>query len=52
MIALSTFWVTLVFLTKATLAAFGAGLALLAFGAIFMAILLPEISCVLSRHLA
>jgi hypothetical protein len=44
MIALATFWATFVFLIKAALAAFGAGLAFFVFGAIFVAILLSSIS--------
>lgn len=48
MIALTAFGATFVFLTKAALAAFGTGLALLVFGALFVAILLSAMSGALS----
>lgn len=47
MIALTTFCATLVFLSKAALAAFGAGLALLLFGTLVATILLSVASNVI-----
>lgn len=44
MIALTSFWVTLVFLGKTAFAAFGAGLALLVFGTLVAIVLLSAVS--------